>query len=83
MKIINRAVNVILLCTILCITGCSQSQKTDQTTGGEKPAVSSDSSNAAGSEEPAVSYVQMLDYNKDLTRAQKDDNYRTTYEIFV
>ena len=68
---------------VLCITGCTQSQKTDQAAGGEKPAVSSDASNAAGNEEPAVSHVQMLDYNKDLTRTLTDDNYRTTYEIFV
>jgi len=68
---------------VLCITGCSQSQKTDQAAGDEKPAVSSDVSNAAGSDVPAASYVQMLDYNKDLTRSQADDNYRTTYEIFV
>ena len=83
MKIIQRAVYVILLCAVLCITGCSQSQKTDQAAGDEKPAVSSDASNAAGSDVPAASYVQMLDYNKDLTRSQADDNYRTTYEIFV
>ena len=83
MKTIQRAVYVILLCVVLCITGCSQSQKTDQAAGGEKPAVSSDASNAAGSEVPAASHVQMLDYNKDLARTQKDDNYRTTYEIFV
>ena len=82
-KIIQRAVYVILLCAVLCITGCSQSQKTDQAAGDEKPAVSSDVSNAAGSDVPAASYVQMLDYNKDLTRSQADDNYRTTYEIFV
>ena len=83
MKIIQRAVYVILLCAVLCITGCSQSQKTDQAAGDEKPAVFSDASNAAGSDVPAASYVQMLDYNKDLTRSQADDNYRTTYEIFV
>ena len=83
MKIIKRAVYVILLCTLLCITGCSQSQKTDQEAGDEKPAVSFDASNAVGSEKTAASYVQMLDYNKDLTWAQADDNYRTTYEIFV
>ena len=83
MKTIQRAVYVILLCMVLCITGCSQSQKTDQAAGDEKPAVSSDASNAAGSEVPAASYVQMLDYNKDLTRTLTDDNYRTTYEIFV
>ena len=80
MKIIKRAVYVILLCTLLCITGCSQSQKTDQAAGDEKPAVSFDASNAAGSEKPAASYVQMLDYNKDLTWAQADDNYRRTGE---
>ena len=74
---------MILLCAVLCITGCSQSQKTDQAAGDEKPAVFSDASNAAGSDVPAASYVQMLDYNKDLTRSQADDNYRTTYEIFV
>ena len=83
MKTIQRAVYVILLCMVLCITGCSQSQKTDQAAGDDKPAVSSDASNAAGSEVPAASYVQMLDYNKDLTRTLMDDNYRTTYEIFV
>ena len=83
MKTIQRAVYVILLCVVLCITGCSQSQKTDQAAGDEKPAVSSDASNAAGSEVPAASHVQMLDYNKDLTRTLTDDNYRTTYEIFV
>ena len=69
MKTIQRAVYVILLCAVLCITGCSQSQKTDQAAGDEKPAVSSDASNAAGSEVPAASHVQMLDYNKDLTRS--------------
>ena len=68
---------------VLCITGCTQSQKTDQAAGDEKPAVSSDAGNAAGSEVPAASHVQMLDYNKDLTRTLTDDNYRTTYEIFV
>jgi hypothetical protein len=25
----------------------------------------------------------MLDFNKDLTRVDRDDKYRTTYEIFV
>ena len=37
----------------------------------------------AGGKKPAAFSVQMLDYNKDLKRADKDDNYRTTYEIFV
>ncbi len=54
----------IILCALLCMTGCS----TDQTAGGKKPAVFS---------------VQMLDYNKDLEWNARDDDYRTTYEIFV
>ena len=72
-----------ILCAMLCITGCSQSQKKEQATGEDRPAVSSDGSNAAGGSKPAASHVQMLDYNKDLVRTQTDDNYRTTYEIFV
>jgi glycosidase len=32
---------------------------------------------------PATSAVQMVDYNKNLAPTTRDDNYRTTYEIFV
>ena len=38
--------------------------------------------NAAGSKSAAQS-VHMLDFNRDLERNSPDDNYRTTYEIFV
>ncbi|MBQ1407444.1 MAG: alpha-amylase [Eubacterium sp.] len=37
----------------------------------------------AGGSESAVFSVQMLDYNKALEPGTWDDNYRTTYEIFV
>ncbi len=62
MKIIRSV--CVLLCIMLCISGCG----TDQTAGGQEPAVFS---------------VQMLNFNKDLQRAVMDDNYHTTYEIFV
>ena len=39
--------------------------------------------NTAGVKQPAVSSVQMLNCNRDLTKADTDDNCRTTYEIFV
>ena len=66
MRKLQRAICMIL-CAMLCITGCGKDPNTDQTAGGQ----------------PAVSAVQMLDFNKDLTRVDRDDKYRTTYEIFV
>ena len=66
----NRSICAVLLSTVLtmvvCLSGCGAN--TDQTSGGQKPAVSS---------------VQMLEYNKDLEKTVPDDKYRTTYEIFV
>lgn len=38
---------------------------------------------AANQEGLTTSPVQMIDYNKNLVPAVRDDNYRTTYEIFV
>ncbi len=37
----------------------------------------------AGHKKPAVSAVQMYSYNKGLEAVKRDDDYRTTYEIFV
>ena len=56
------------ICILLCAMLCIAGCSKDQAAGGQKSAAFS---------------VQMLDYNKDLKRADKDDNYRTTYEIFV
>ena len=56
-----------VLCAVLCVLLCATG------CGSEKAA---DGRSAASS-------VQMLDFNKDLARAEKNDKYRTTYEIFV
>ena len=56
------------ICAVLCALLCMPGCVTDQTAGGEEPAAFS---------------VQMTEFNKDLTSAARDDNYRTTYEIFV
>ena len=66
----NRSICAVLLSTVLTMLLCLSGcgANTDQTAGGQKPAVSS---------------VQMLEYNKDLEKTVPDDKYRTTYEIFV
>ena len=66
----NRSICAVLLSTVLTMVVCLSGcgANTDQTAGGQKPAVSS---------------VQMLEYNKDLEKTVPDDKYRTTYEIFV
>ena len=66
----NRSICAVLLSTLLTMVVCLSGcgANTDQTAGGQKPAVSS---------------VQMLEYNKDLEKNVPDDKYRTTYEIFV
>ena len=56
------------ICAVLCALLCMPGCVTDQTAGGEEPAAFS---------------VQMTEFNKDLTSTARDDNYRTTYEIFV
>ena len=38
---------------------------------------------ARGRHNATADSVHMLDFNKDLERAETDDDYRTTYEIFV
>ena len=73
----------VLLCAVLCLTGCNKSQNTDQAAAAGQPAAFSGAEQAADGETTAAVSVQMLDYNKDLTKAVKDDDYRTTYEIFV
>ena len=73
----------VLLCAVLCLTGCNKSQNTDQAAAARQPAAFSGAEQAADGETTAAVSVQMLDYNKDLTKAVKDDDYRTTYEIFV
>ena len=73
----------VLLCAVLCLTGCNKSQNTDQAAAAGQPAAVSGAEQAADGETTAAVSVQMLDYNKDLTKAVKDDDYRTTYEIFV
>ena len=56
------------ICVLLCALLCMSGCSKDQ---------------AAGGKESAASSVQMTEFNKDLERAARDDNYRTTYEIFV
>lgn len=41
------------------------------------------SRSAADPDESAVSSVQMMSFNSGLVPAERDDSYRTTYEIFV
>ena len=64
-----------LLCALLFLSGCvsNRTNQADQT-GDANQTVGQEGTSAA---------VQMIDYNKDLTPAARDDDYRTTYEIFV
>ena len=64
-----------LLCALLFLSGCV-SNRTNQ--AGQ----TGDAGQTAGQEGTSAA-VQMIDYNKDLTPAARDDDYRTTYEIFV
>ena len=73
----------VILCILLYISGYNTIQNTNNASGSEQPAVSSDANQAPGAEASAAHSVQMLDFNKNLTRAERDDKYRTTYEIFV
>ena len=59
----------IFLCALLCLTGCGRKQAANG-----KPAADGKSTS---------SYVQMTEFNKDLAAVERDDKYRTTYEIFV
>lgn len=56
------------ICIILCALLCMTGCGKGKTAGGKGSAAFS---------------VQMTEFNKDLTKAGKDDKYRTTYEIFV
>ncbi|MBR3233995.1 MAG: DUF3459 domain-containing protein [Atopobiaceae bacterium] len=58
----------VVLCVLLCVLGYVA-----------KPSAGSE---ASGETMPASS-VQMLEYNKGLEQVARDDDYRTTYEIFV
>ena len=64
-----------LLCALLFLSGCV-SNRTNQSSQ------TGDADQTAGQEGTSAA-VQMIDYNKDLTPAVRDDDYRTTYEIFV
>ena len=55
------------ICAILCMLLCVSGCTAEKAAGGKS----------------AASSAQMIDYNKDLARAERDDRYRTTYEIFV
>ena len=57
-----------LMCVVLCALLCMTGCAKNQTAGGKGSAVFS---------------VHMTEFNKELTKAVKDDKYRTTYEIFV
>ena len=57
-----------LLCVVLCALLCMTGCGKKQTAGGKESAVFS---------------VQMTEFNQGLTKVEKDDKYRTTYEIFV
>jgi hypothetical protein len=59
----------VLLCAVLCLTGCNKSQNTDQAAAAGQPAAVSGAEQAADGETTAAVSVQMLDYNKDLTKA--------------
>ena len=59
-----------VLCAVLCLLAYAQNQTTTGGGVGEPISLSS-------------SPVQMIDYNKGLEPAACDDDYRTTYEIFV
>ena len=55
------------ICAILCMLLCVSGCTAEKAAGGKS----------------AASSAQMIDYNKDLARAERNDRYRTTYEIFV
>ena len=55
------------ICAILCMLLCVSGCTAEKAAGGKS----------------AASSAQMIDFNKDLARAERDDRYRTTYEIFV
>ncbi len=56
-----------VLCALLCVAGCSGQQPTEE----------------ADPSGPSGATVQMIDYNRDLEPVARDDDYRTTYQIFV
>ncbi len=67
-----KEVLITVLCTLLCFLAYVGNQYVaSQTPPGTSPSVVSDSS------------VQMIGYNQYLQPAVRNDDYRTTYEIFV
>ena len=55
------------ICAILCMLLCVSGCTAEKAAGGKS----------------AASSAPMIDYNKDLARAERNDRYRTTYEIIV
>ena len=74
-----------ILATFLCVLLFLLGYVVNQNAGGgspagESPSVSSDTPSVGS---PSTSSAQMIDYNAGLQPVARDDDYRTTYEIFV
>ena len=70
-----------VLVVTLFVLGYLTNPQTDgtQVTGSEQPGGAQE----VVETQVATSSVQMIDYNRALASVERDDNYRTTYEVFV
>ena len=73
------------IATFLCVLLFLLGYATNQNAGGGNPAGGSPSAGggAPSLESHSASSVQMIDFNAGLQPVARDDDYRTTYEIFV
>ncbi len=76
MKRVKEMLGKVLGVMLLVLAAYASQQ---QLPAGSSPAATSTTAPVAT---PATSAVQMVDYNKNLAPTTRDDNYRTTYEIF-